>query len=149
MAKDITIKEAARLAGVSRQTIYNKIDKGELSRNNDKRIDLSEFLRVYPDAKIDTPTEDNKNVQKQKSVKNEVSNRVLVDTNKNIESVKDIEIKYLKQQLEIMSREVDNVSKERDDWKNQAQRLLPAPKAKKGVLGRIKTFLVGESGESE
>lgn len=137
MAKDITISEASRLAGVSRQTLYNQIDKGELSRNNDKRIDLSEFLRVYPNAKIDTPTEDNRSVKKQKSVKDEVSNRVLVETNKNGESVKDVEIKYLKQQLE-------QLSKERDDWKNQAQRLLPAPKSKKGVIGRIKIFLVGE-----
>ena len=52
--KPITISEASRLAAVSRQTIYNLIDKGELSRSVTKMIDLSELIRVYPNISIDS-----------------------------------------------------------------------------------------------
>lgn len=51
----VSISEAARLAGVSRQTLYRKIDAGEITveRDGDSvQIDLSELLRVFGDLKM-------------------------------------------------------------------------------------------------
>ena len=39
--------KAAKQWGVSRTTIYQKVNDGELSRTSDKKIDVSEMLRVF------------------------------------------------------------------------------------------------------
>lgn len=39
--------KAAKEWSVSRTTIYHKINEGELSRTNDKKIDVAEMLRVF------------------------------------------------------------------------------------------------------
>lgn len=58
----ITISEAARLAGISRQHLYKSfINTGKISiiKENDKPlIDIVELLRVFPDAKIVTDDRD-------------------------------------------------------------------------------------------
>ena len=50
----ITITEAARRAGVQRSTLYRKARTGGLSvikgADGKNRIEMSELLRVYPDA---------------------------------------------------------------------------------------------------
>jgi transposase-like protein len=54
----VTISEAARLAGISRTQLYRGfINKGKLSviKENDKvAIDVSELLRVFPNATVET-----------------------------------------------------------------------------------------------
>lgn len=44
---NISVTKAAKEWGVSRTTIYQKINDGQLSRNSDKKIDPSEMLRVF------------------------------------------------------------------------------------------------------
>lgn len=59
----LTITEAAKLAGISRQQLYRGyINKGKISviKDNDKSfIDVSELLRVFPNASIATDQRDN------------------------------------------------------------------------------------------
>ena len=43
----ISVTKAAKEWGVSRTTIYQKVNGGELSRTADKKIDTSEMLRVF------------------------------------------------------------------------------------------------------
>lgn len=43
----ISVTKAAKEWGVSRTTIYQKVNDGELSRTSDKKIDTSEMLRVF------------------------------------------------------------------------------------------------------
>ena len=43
----ISVTKAAKEWGVSRTTIYQKVNDGELSRAADKKIDTSEMLRVF------------------------------------------------------------------------------------------------------
>ena len=43
----ISVTKAAKEWGVSRTTIYQKVNDGELSRAADKKIDVSEMLRVF------------------------------------------------------------------------------------------------------
>lgn len=55
---NVTISEAARLAGISRTQLYRGfINKGKISvtKDNEKvSIDLSELVRVFPNIKLDT-----------------------------------------------------------------------------------------------
>ena len=44
---NISVTKAAKEWGGSRTTIYQKINDGELSRTADKKIDVSEMLRVF------------------------------------------------------------------------------------------------------
>ena len=52
----LTISEAARLAGKSRTTLYRLLNSGELSSvtgvDSQPRIDVSELLRVFPGIKL-------------------------------------------------------------------------------------------------
>ncbi|TDR27734.1 plasmid replication DNA-binding protein [Hydromonas duriensis] len=45
--KPLDIKAASSLFKVSRSTIYAKIEKGELSRRADKKLDFVELVRVF------------------------------------------------------------------------------------------------------
>lgn len=47
LAMIISVTKAAKEWGVSRTTIYHKVNNGELSRGSDKKIDTSEMLRVF------------------------------------------------------------------------------------------------------
>ena len=44
---NISVTKAAKEWGVSRTTIYQKVNNGELSRTADKKIDTAEMLRVF------------------------------------------------------------------------------------------------------
>ena len=44
---NISVTKAAKEWGVSRTTIYQKVNDGEISRAADKKIDVSEMLRVF------------------------------------------------------------------------------------------------------
>lgn len=44
--KAMSVIEVANLYGMNRQSIYKRIKKGDLSKNSDGRIDLSEAIRV-------------------------------------------------------------------------------------------------------
>lgn len=46
----LSVTQAAKAAGVSRTTIYEKLNSGELSRQ-DGKIDTSELLRVFGELK--------------------------------------------------------------------------------------------------
>lgn len=43
----ISVTKAAKEWGVSRTTIYQKVNDGEISRTTDKKIDTTEMLRVF------------------------------------------------------------------------------------------------------
>lgn len=90
--KDLSITEAAKIAQVTRQTIYNKIDSGEMSKKSNNRIDPAELFRVFPDAPIpeDVSNDDSKEVSNDvKSVNDDVSK---------------IETKYLKEKIEMLEK---------------------------------------------
>ena len=53
--KSLTVLELSKLYNINRQTIYNNIKKGILSKNSDNKIDLAEAIRVFgePSKKLD------------------------------------------------------------------------------------------------
>ena len=63
----ITPTEAIRMAGVSRQKLYNDMDNGQLSFEKQgprkRLIDVSELVRVYPNAKLEPEEETSNHVK--------------------------------------------------------------------------------------
>ena len=53
----ISVTKAAKEWGISRTTIYQKVNDGELSRTADKKIDVSEMLRVFGEPTYKKRTE--------------------------------------------------------------------------------------------
>ena len=45
--KSLSVIELSNLYGMTRQAIYKQVNKGNLSKNSDGKIDLSEALRVF------------------------------------------------------------------------------------------------------
>ena len=45
--KALSVIELSKLYGMNRQSIYKRINKGDLSKNSDGKIDFSEAIRVF------------------------------------------------------------------------------------------------------
>lgn len=45
--KPLSVIELANLYGMTRQSVYKRIRKGDLSKNSDGKIDLAEAIRVF------------------------------------------------------------------------------------------------------
>ena len=59
---NISVTKAAKEWGISRTTIYQKVNNGELSRAADKKIDTAEMLRVFGEPLSKKRTEQSLNV---------------------------------------------------------------------------------------
>jgi hypothetical protein len=108
----LTAREAGERVGKSRQAIIKAIRKGTVSAAKDEsgewRIDPAELFRVYPPvSQVD-------------------------DTHHATESASDTaglrhEIEVLRERLAEKDEQIDDLREDRDRWREQATRLLPAP----------------------
>ena len=117
MMKALSVIELANLYGMNRQSIYKRINKGDLSKNSDGKIDFSEAIRVFGE-----PSHKNNNV-----------------TTLQYTSVqKETEVDMLKQQVDILKKQLE-LAHEREIFQREQlatkdnqieaiQRLLEAPK---------------------
>jgi len=108
--KSLSVLELSKLYGVNRQTIYNHINKGILSKNSDNKIDLSEAIRVFGEP----------------SKKQGVKEPVKVDSQNSTENL------LLRQQIDILKNQLEDAKERESFYQNQIetmQRLLEAPKA--------------------
>jgi len=107
--KSLSVLELSKLYNINRQTIYNNINKGILSKNSDNKIDLAEAIRVFGEP-----------VRKQ-----DVKEPVKVD------SLNSAEVLLLRQQIDILKNQLDDAKDRESFYQNQIetmQRLLEAPK---------------------
>ena len=107
--KTLTVLELSKLYNINRQTIYNNIKKGILSKNSDNKIDLAEAIRVFGEP-----------VKKQ-----DVKEPVKVD------SPNSAEFLLLRQQIDMLKNQLDDAKDRESFYQNQIetmQRLLEAPK---------------------
>lgn len=107
--KSLTVLELSKLYNINRQTIYNNIKKGILSKNSDNKIDLAEAIRVFGE-----PTK-----------KQDVKDFVKVD------SPNSAEVLLLRQQIDMLKNQLDDAKDRESFYQNQIetmQRLLEAPK---------------------
>ena len=108
--KTLTVLELSKLYNINRQTIYNNIKKGILTKNSDNKIDLAEAIRVFGEP-----------VRKQ-----DVKESVKVD------SPNSAEVLLLRQQIDMLKNQLDDAKNRESFYQNQIetmQRLLEAPKA--------------------
>ena len=107
--KTLTVLELSKLYNINRQTIYNNIKRGILSKNSDNKIDLAEAIRVFGEP-----------IKKQ-----DVKEPVKVD------SPNSAEVLLLRQQIDILKNQLDDAKDRESFYQNQIetmQRLLEAPK---------------------
>ena len=110
--KTLTVLELSKLYNINRQTIYNNINKGILSKNSDNKIDLAEAIRVFGEP-----------IKKQ-----DVKEPVKVD------SPNSAEVLLLRQQIDMLKNQLDDAKERESFYQNQIetmQRLLEAPKPPK------------------
>ena len=115
--KALSVIELSQLYGMNRQSIYKRINKGDLSKNSDGKIDLSEAIRVFGE-----PSNKNSNVTPLQSTAVQ----------------KETEVDMLKQQVDILKKQLE-LAHEREVFQREQleakdnqieaiQRLLEAPK---------------------
>jgi predicted DNA-binding protein YlxM (UPF0122 family) len=107
--KSLSVLELSKLYNINRQTIYNHINKGILSKNSDNKIDLAEAIRVFGEP-----------IRKQ-GVKEPVK----------VDSPNSAEFLLLRQQIDILKNQLDDAKDRESFYQNQIetmQRLLEAPK---------------------
>ena len=109
--KSLSVLELSKLYNINRQTIYNQINKGVLSKNSENKIDLAEAIRVFGEP-----------IRKQ-----DVKEPVKVD------SPNSAEVLLLRQQIDMLKNQLDDAKERESFYQNQIetmQRLLEAPKPK-------------------
>lgn len=128
----LSVTEAAELYHIARTTIYRKIKNGELSSGSDKRIDLSEMIRVFgePVAKM-----------QQGTLQQDTVNNVALHQEK--ETLLNERIKALEDALANAERDKEWL-KSQVEQSQQIIKLLehkqvkpPTPTAKKGLFSRV------------
>lgn len=114
----MTVGELSKLYGIHRQSIYKRINKGDLSKGSDGKIDFSEAIRVFgePDGRGE-----------------------VVPTVQSIQVQKQTEVDTLKLQVEMLQKQVRKAEETEDFLKEQIktkdssihllQTLLTAPKS--------------------
>lgn len=116
--KSLSVIELAKLYGMNRQSIYKRINKGDLSKNSDGKIDLSEAIRVFGEPS-----------QRRSINVTAVQSPTLQ---------KSAEVDILKQQVDMLQRQLE-LAQEREVFQREQlqakdeqieslQRLLGAPK---------------------
>ena len=107
--KSLSVLELSKLYNINRQTIYNQINKGILSKNSDNKIDFSEAIRVFGEP----------------ARKQDVKEPVKID------SPTSAEVLLLRQQIDMLKNQLDDAKDRESFYQNQIetmQRLLEAPK---------------------
>ena len=118
MMKALSVIELADLYGMNRQSIYKRINKGDLSKNSDGKVDLAEAIRVFGE-----PSNKNSNVTTlqsttvQKETEVDMLKQQVDMLKKQLELAHDREI-FQREQLEAKDNQIEAI-----------QRLLEAPKA--------------------
>jgi hypothetical protein len=103
---NISVTKAAKEWGVSRTTIYQKVNGGELSRTADKKIDVSEMLRVFGE-----PISKKRTERSADTVQNTPLDSQSVQYNKDIEhplALEKLKNEHLSQQVSDQKKLIEN-----------------------------------------
>ncbi|MCX0335094.1 plasmid replication DNA-binding protein [Acinetobacter radioresistens] len=120
--KAMTVIELAKLYGMNRQSIYKRINKGDLSKNSDGQIDLSEAIRVFGEP----AQRSNSNVTQLQSS----------------EVHKSAEVDMLKQQVDMLQKQLE-LAQEREAFQRQQLQ------AKDDQISSLQLLLGGPKQQSE
>lgn len=81
----ISVSKASKDWKVSRTTIYNKVNSGKISKNNDGTVEVAEMVRVFgePKKKVEQ-SEQVQKVSRLTQVDNQVDTELLLEKQKNV-----------------------------------------------------------------
>jgi len=126
----VTISEAARLIGKSKQTLYRHVANGKVSRNSDGMLDTAELIRAYGELRKNTTPQ-------------------VIKSPAPVEQVEKSHIEWLEKQIDELRNEVKQV---REDSTARELRLMallehkidtqqtetkPVPSVGAGILSKL------------
>lgn len=134
---NISINQASKLFKVSRNTIYARIKKGEITKNSDGNVSVQDMMRLFGNKSDKKATEQAVNQLLNSTVNIEQS----IDQPKsNNEQLLEQKIEQLQGQIEQLEKQLEYV-KANESWLKQQldQKLIEHNKhyEKKGLLGRL------------
>ena len=133
---NISINQASKLFKISRNTIYARIKKGEITKNSDGNVSVQDMMRLFGNKADKKATE-----QAVTELLNSVNN-----TEQEIEQPKSNNEQLLQQQIEQLKGQVEQLEKQleyvkaNEAWLKQQldQKLIEHKNhEKKGLLGRL------------
>lgn len=133
---NISINQASKLFKVSRNTIYARIKKGEITKNSNGNVSVQDMMRLFGNKTDKKATE-----QAVTELLNSVNNieQEIEQPKSNNEQLLQQKIEQLKGQIEQLEKQLEYV-KANEAWlKQQLDQKLIEHKSyeKKGLLGRI------------
>ncbi|WP_151753892.1 plasmid replication DNA-binding protein [Acinetobacter soli] len=133
---NISINQASKLFKVSRNTIYARIKKGEITKNSDGNVSVQDMMRLFGNKADKKVIE--KSVTEQLNSTNNIE-QIIEQSKINSEQILQQQIEQLKLQVEQLEKQLDYV-KANEAWlKQQLDQKLIEHKSyeKKGLLGRL------------
>ena len=137
---NISINQASKLFKVSRNTIYARIKKGELTKNIDGNVSVQDMMRLFGN-KSDKKAIEQAITELLNSSNNTVQqiDQSIEQPKSNIEQLLSQQIEQLKTQVEQLESQLEYV-KANEAWLKQQldQKLIEHKNnEKKGLLGRL------------
>jgi polyhydroxyalkanoate synthesis regulator phasin len=133
---NISINQASKLFKVSRNTIYARIKKGEITKNSDGNVSVQDMMRLFGNKADKKATE-----QAVTELLNSVNNieQEIEQPKSNNEQLLQQKIEQLQGQVEQLEKQLEYV-KANEAWLKQQldQKLIEHKNhEKKGLLGRL------------
>jgi predicted DNA-binding protein YlxM (UPF0122 family) len=128
---NISINQASKLFKVSRNTIYARIKKGELTKNSYGNVSVQDMMRLFGN-KIDKKVIE-------KSVTEQLNNISSIEQPKsNNEQILQQQVEQLRVQVEQLGKQLEYV-KANEAWLKQQldQKLIEHKESKKGLLSKL------------
>ena len=133
---NISINQASKLFKVSRNTIYARIKKGEITKSSDGNVSVQDMMRLFGNKADKKATE-----QAVTELLNNVNNtdQLIEQPKSNNEQLLQQKIEQLEGQVEQLEKQLEYV-KQNEAWLKQQldQKLIEHKNhEKKGLLGRL------------
>jgi polyhydroxyalkanoate synthesis regulator phasin len=133
---NISINQASKLFKVSRNTIYARIKKGEVTKNSDGTVSVQDMMRLFGNKTDKKATE--KAVTELLNSTNDIEQSI-EQSKSNNEQLLQQKIEQLETQVEQLEKQLEYV-KQNEAWLKQQldQKLIEYKKnEKKGLLNRL------------
>ena len=133
---NISMNQASKLFKVSRNTIYARIKKGEITKNSDGNVSVQDMMRLFGN-KADKKATEHAVTELLNSVNN--TEQLIEQPKSNNEQLLQQKIEQLEGQVEQLEKQLEYV-KANEAWLKQQldQKLIEHKNhEKKGLLGRL------------
>jgi len=130
--KSLSVIQLAKLYGMTRQAVYKQVNKGNLSKNSDGKIDLSEAIRVFGEPSTNVNSSQTTETQKLSAV--HLLEQQVYMLQKQLEQAQERE-QFQRDELKAKNEQL----RVKDEQIEAIQRLLEAPKVKVDSLETEKT----------